>query len=159
MNDAMYHRIIQFLHAEAHLLDQAQYREWDALFTEDGMYWVPLTHEQEDPFNHTSLFFEDSILRDVRIRRLAQPHAWSQDPPTRTARIVGNIMVTESSAERMVVRSSFQMVEWRKRREQRLLAGAYVHHLVADGDSFKISLKRVNLINCDGVQDPFEVFI
>jgi ethylbenzene dioxygenase subunit beta len=159
MSSPLQHRVEQFLYREARLLDQGDYWAWEALFADDGLYWVPLTHGQTDPLNHASIFYEDAILRDVRIRRLAQPHAWSQDPPTRTARIVGNVMVLAESAEALQIGSTFQMVEWRKRREQRLLAGSYTHDLVPDGDSFKIKLKRVDLINCDGIQDPFEVFI
>lgn len=159
MSAALHHNVEQFLFTEARLLDRAELRAWDALFTDDGWYWMPLAFDQSDPMNHASIFYEDAILRDVRIRRLAQPHAWSQDPPTRTARVVGNVMVLEQTETTLKVASTFQMVEWRKRREQRLLAGHYTHDLVADGDSWKIKLKRVDVINADGIHDPFEVYV
>ena len=149
----------QFLYLEARLLDNRDWAAWDALFTDDGMYWVPLAHGQEDPLNHASLFYEDAMMRDVRRRRLEQRHAWSQQPVTRSARIVGNVFPSVADDGILLVHSTFQMTEWRKGREQRQLAGHYTHTLVEDGPSWRIRLKRVDLINCDGIHDCFEIFI
>jgi len=153
------HDVEQFLYREAHLLDSRNWDEWEALFTDDGIYWVPLVHGQDDPIGHASLFHEDSIMRDVRRRRLEQERAWSQQPVTRTARIVGNVLVTPAQAGALVVRSTFHLAEWRKAREHRYLNGHYMHELVPSTDGWRIRLKRVNLINCDGIHDCFEVFI
>ncbi|PZU59131.1 MAG: aromatic-ring-hydroxylating dioxygenase subunit beta [Sphingobium sp.] len=153
------HAVTQYLYDEAFLLDTRRWEEWDALFTDDGMYWVPLKHGQTDPLNHASIFYEDAILRDVRRRRLDETHAWSQQPVTRTARIVGNVQILEQASEVLRVRSTFQMTEWRKGRYQRQLAGHCTHDLVGPAGSWRIALKRVDLINCDGVQDAYEVFL
>ena len=150
----------QFLYREAHMLDQRDWERWDAMFASDGMYWMPLAHDQVDPLNHASIFYEDAIMRDVRRRRLNEERAWSQQPITRAARIVGNVVVTSGSVESgaLTVRSTFQMTEWRKRREQRQIAGHYTHDLVVEGD-WRIRLKRVDIVNCDGVHDCFEIFV
>lgn len=154
------HAVAQYLYREAELLDGRRWEEWDALFTEEGMYWVPLQHGQVDAINHASIFYENAIMRDVRRRRLEESHAWSQQPITRTARIVGNIQVVEQTGEVLRVRSTFHMTEWRKGREHRYLAGHYTHDLVGSGpDDWRIALKRVDLINCDGIQDCYEVFL
>ena len=81
-----YHRIAQFLYREARLLDERRYDDWQALWTEDGMYWMPRKPGQESPYDYISLFWEDRMLRDVRIRRLEHPRNWSQQPPTRSVR-------------------------------------------------------------------------
>lgn len=153
------HAVAQYLYREADLLNSRQWEEWDALFTEDGMYWVPLEHGQADPLNHASLFYEDAIMRDVRRRRLDEARAWSQQPLTRAARIVGNVRVVEQGADRLRVRSTFQMTEWRRGSEQRQLAGHYTHDLVGPAGAWRIALKRVDLINCDGIQDCYEIFL
>ncbi|ABQ68235.1 aromatic-ring-hydroxylating dioxygenase, beta subunit [Rhizorhabdus wittichii RW1] len=154
------HAAADYLFREAELLDGRRWEEWDALFAEDGMYWVPLRHDQQDPFNHASLFYEDAILRDVRRRRLEEKHAWSQQPVTRTAHIVGNVRIVAQDGAGLRVRSAFQITEWRQGRDQRQLAGHYTHDLVGAGpDDWRIALKRVDLINCDGIQDPYEVFL
>jgi len=129
------------------------------LFTGDGHYWVPLTRGQPNPHDHASLFHENAILRDVRIRRLEEAHAWSQQPPTRAVRLIGNIMIETAEADEIVVRSAFQLTEWRKARDVRLVSGHYRHNLVRTGSTFGIRLKRVDLVNCDGIHDPFELFL
>ena len=70
--------------AEARLLDDKRYEEWNALFTDDALYWVPLVPDQEDGLNHTSHLYEDKLLRDLRIERLKSPRAFSQQPPSRS---------------------------------------------------------------------------
>ncbi len=62
------------------------------------------------------------------------------------------------AAGNLVVHSTFQMTEWRKR-QPRQLAGRYTHKLAAEGDSWRIRMKRVDLVNCDDVHDVFEVFV
>lgn len=57
------------------------------------MYWMPREPGQSSPYDHISLFWEDRMLRDVRIRRLQHPRNWSQQPPTRSARLVGAVQV------------------------------------------------------------------
>lgn len=152
--------IEQFLYQEAWLLDHRQWDDWDNLFTEDGLYWVPLVHGQSDPYSHVSLFCENAVMRDVRIRRLEQQHAWSQQPPTHTARVVGNVQIDlQEDPAALMVRSTFHLTEWRKGRELRVLGGSYLHDLRKRGDRWRILLKRVNLINCDGIHDPLEIFI
>ncbi|WP_313626033.1 aromatic-ring-hydroxylating dioxygenase subunit beta [Achromobacter sp.] len=154
-----YHRIAQFLYREARLLDERRYDDWQALWTSDGMYWMPRKAGQESPYDHISLFWEDRMLRDVRIRRLEHPRNWSQQPPTRSARMVGGIEIEGvDSGGNLVVHSVFQMTEWRKR-QPRQLAGRYTHKLAAEGDGWRIRMKRVDLVNCDDVHDVFEVFV
>ncbi len=150
-----------FLHHEATLLDNRALAEWNGLFTDNGIYWVPLSFDQPDAVNHASLFYENAMMREVRIRRLDQVRAWSQHPRTRTARLIGNIVIEPCAGpvEELTVRSTFHLLEWRKGRELRLLGGGYTHTLIQEGGSWRIKLKRVDLIDRDGVHEPFEMFI
>lgn len=155
------HEIEQYLYREAALLDARDWEGWEALFAEGGTYWAPLVHDQEDALNHASLFYEDAMLREVRRRRLNHVRAWSQSPVTRTARVVGNVMVLSGSrAEgKLTARSTFQLNEWRMRRDLRQVAGHYTHSLVLLNGEWRIQQKRVDLINCDGIHNALEVFI
>ncbi|OZI68930.1 aromatic-ring-hydroxylating dioxygenase subunit beta [Bordetella genomosp. 1] len=154
-----YHAVCQFLYREARLLDTREYDAWQSLWTEDGMYWMPHHAGQQSPYDHVSLFWEDRMLRDVRIRRLLHPRNWSQQPPTRSARIVGNVMIEGvDTGGNLVVHSAFQMTEWRKR-QPRQLAGHYTHKLAAEGEGWRIRMKRVDLVNCDDAHDAFEVYV
>ena len=147
-----------FLFHEARLLDQRDWDAWLALFAKDGMYWAPLTHDQPDPIDHVSLFYEDALLREVRARRLEEKRAWSQQPVTQAARIVGNVFVRSAYGSDAVVCSTFHMLEWR-RHEHRMLGGQYTHTLRRHGSSWQIVLKRIDLINREGVQDTLETFL
>ncbi len=51
-----------FLIHEAALLDQRRFRDWMALFADDGTYWVPAVPNQESPFDQASLFYDDREL-------------------------------------------------------------------------------------------------
>ena len=147
-----------FLFHEAWLLDQRRWHDWLTLFAADGMYWVPLAHGQTDPVNHASLFWEDALLREVRARRLEEKRAWSQQPVTQAARIVGNIHLLPDQDGDLMAASTFHMLEWR-RRDQRMLGGHATHRLRRTADGLRIVLKRVDLIDCEAVQDTLETFL
>ena len=150
----------KFLYHEARLLDERRWDEWLALFTPDGMYWAPLTHEQEDARTHVSLFWENALLREVRVRRLRNWRNWSQQPPSYSAHVIGNVVVDAIDAENgdLIVHSTFHMTEWRQT-NQRLFAGSFQYRLVRGDGSYAIRLKRVNLINCDAVHENLQIFI
>ncbi|MFC3608618.1 aromatic-ring-hydroxylating dioxygenase subunit beta [Stutzerimonas tarimensis] len=149
----------QFIFREARLLDERRFWEWDALFTDEGMYWVPQAHEQDNPFEHISLFWEGRMLREVRIRRVENARNWSQQPVTRTAHLVGNVAIEGRDAVgHLVVSATFQVSEWRL--DQRQLAGRYTYKLAEQpGGGWKIALKRVDLINCNDIFANLEVFV
>ncbi len=147
-----------FLFHEARLLDQRRWQDWLALFAEGGMYWAPLTFDQPDPIDHASLFYEDALLREVRAQRLEEKRAWSQQPVTQAARIVGNVTLLPEQDGNIVVASTFHMLEWR-RRDQRMLGGQYTHWLRREAGGLRIVLKRVDLINREDVQDTLETFV
>ncbi|WP_208508978.1 aromatic-ring-hydroxylating dioxygenase subunit beta [Variovorax sp.] len=153
--------ITQFLHHEARLLDEHRWDEWQRLFTPDGLYWVPLVHGQADHLNHASLFCEDALLRSMRARRLEQARAYSQQPPTRTVHVVGNIGIEareEGENGGCTVRSTFVLLEWRKT-EQRMFGGSVLHTLRRHEGELRIHLKRVELVNCDAAHEALQVFV
>ena len=39
----------QFVYREARLCDEQRYDEWEALWTDDGVYWVPANGDDTDP--------------------------------------------------------------------------------------------------------------
>lgn len=151
--------LTQFLHHEARLLDEHRWDEWQKLFTPDGLYWVPLVHGQADHLNHASLFCEDALLRSMRARRLEQARAYSQQPPTRTVHVLGNIAL-ESRDDNggCTVRSTFLLLEWRKT-EQRTFGGSVLHTLRCADDGWRIQTKRVDLLNCDAPHEALQVFM
>ena len=146
-------RYEDFLVHEAQLLDDGLFDAWLALFTADATYWVPSEPDQSSPLDTVSLMYDDRRLLETRVRRLASPRIYSQEPRSRTSRIVSNVTVTpDEAADAGLVRSKFQIVEYR-RGEQRLFAGTYLHRLVVQDGAIRIAAKRVNLVNCDAEMD------
>jgi 3-phenylpropionate/cinnamic acid dioxygenase small subunit len=74
-----------FVVHEARLLDARRFRDWMALFADDGTYWVPAVPDQKSPFDQASLFYVDRDLMKTRIDRLDHPRIHVQTPPSRTA--------------------------------------------------------------------------
>jgi len=160
--------VMQFLHREAMLLDDKNWAAWLALYTDDCFYWVPSTMGQRDPVNTISLFAENRMMMEMRIIRVTHARAWSQEFPTRTSHVVGNVMIdpdngvetdggTNPRAD-LVVRSSLHVLEFRKE-DQRMFGGTVRHWLRRDGVDWKIALKRIDLINCDAPMETIQLFL
>jgi len=147
-------RCEQFLMHEARLLDDGRFDEWLALFTEDAWYWIPIEPEQNSPFDTVSLIYDDRRLLETRVRRLASPRIYSQEPRSRTSRIVGNVTLEEAPPDRTActVRSKFMVLESR-RDSQRLFGGTALHRLVQLDGNLRIAWKRVDLLNCNAPLD------
>jgi benzoate/toluate 1,2-dioxygenase beta subunit len=142
-----------FLVHEARLLDEARFDEWLALFSEDACYWVPSEPEQASPRDTVSLMYDDRRLLETRVRRLASPRIYSQEPRSRTSRIVTNVTLAEADADGgSLVRSKFVLIEYR-REQQRLFGGTYFHRLIVRDGAIRIAMKRVDLVNCDAPMD------
>jgi 3-phenylpropionate/cinnamic acid dioxygenase small subunit len=163
-------RCEQFLLHEARLLDDGKFDDWLALFTPEAWYWVPSEPDQADPVETVSLIYDDRRLLETRVRRLASPRMYSQEPRSRTSRMVGNVTIEESGplpafprmrgrvGWRCTIRSKFIMIEYR-REQQRLFGGTARHRLVQADGRIMIAWKRVDLVNCDapldGITIPF----
>ena len=151
-------RCEQFLMYEARLLDEAKFDDWLALFTDDAWYWVPSEPDQDNPHDTVSLMYDDRRLLETRVRRLASPRMYSQEPRSRCSRIVTNVTLEDVEGRSATVRSKFLMIEYR-REQQRLFAGTAWHRLVQLDGAIRIAWKRVDLINCDapmdGLTQPF----
>lgn len=148
----------EFVIHEARLLDGRRFREWMALFADDGTYWVPAVPGQKSPFDQASLFYDDRDLMKTRVDRLEHPRIHVQTPPSRTAHLVGNVVVEETDQAKgeYSVGSTLIMVEYRDD-SQRVFAGRQSHRLRRHGDTFCIVQKRVDLINCDGAFEAIAV--
>src|SRR3954465_7240321 len=136
----------RFLLHEARLLDEARFDDWLAFFTPDGWDWGPSEPEQGNPHDTVSLIYDDRRLLETRVRRLASPRIYSQEPRSRTSRIIANILIENSHVDTCTVRSKFVMIEYR-RESQRLFAGTAFHHLGQAHRGIRIAWERGDLGN------------
>jgi 3-phenylpropionate/cinnamic acid dioxygenase small subunit len=152
--------LIDFVIHEARLLDAKRFDEWNALFTDDAYYWLPLVPDQEDGINHTSHLYEDKLLRELRIARLKSPRAFSQQPPSRCHHLlqVPTVEQFEPEANRYVLRTEFHYTE-SQGDELQFYVGSFFHHLTVQDGALRMTLKRVNLLNCDAALPAVQLFI
>lgn len=160
MNTVTRQDLIDFVVNEAHLLDTRRYEEWNALFTDDAFYWVPLVPDQEDGINHTSHMYEDKLLRDLRIERLKSPRAFSQQPRSRCHHLLQTPVVQsfDEAGNRYVVRTSFHYTE-SQGDELQFYVGTFFHHLKLQDGALRMTLKRVDLLNCDAALPAVQLFL
>jgi 3-phenylpropionate/cinnamic acid dioxygenase small subunit len=145
-------RVEQFLFHQSELLDGKHWAAYIELFAAGGVYWMPVTPEQTEWLDSPSIFAEDVSMMQIRMGRVTHPNAWSQAPNWGTSHLVGNVVIESATPTVLVVRSRFHMIEMR-RDTLRHFAGTYRHTLEPHGDSFKIALQRVDMLNA---QAPFD---
>jgi len=154
--------LIDFVVREARLLDEQRYDEWNALFTDDAIYWVPLVPGQPEGLDHTSHLYEDKLLRDLRIERLKSPRAFSQQPPTRSLHLLQAPTVEPRAAARPgehLVRTVFQYIE-SQGDEMHTFFGVAWHRIVVDqAGALRMAQKRVDLIDSDAALPAVQLFV
>jgi 3-phenylpropionate/cinnamic acid dioxygenase small subunit len=152
--------LIDFVIRESRLLDDRRYEEWNRLFTDDAYYWLPLVPDQEDGVNHTSHLYEDKLLRELRIERLKSPRAFSQQPPSRCHHLLQTpaVHVFDMPANNFVMRTEFHYTE-SQGDELQFYVGTFFHHLTVHLGELRMTLKRVNLLNCDAALPAVQLFI
>ncbi|TMJ00151.1 MAG: ring-hydroxylating dioxygenase subunit beta, partial [Bacillati bacterium ANGP1] len=77
----------RFLFAEARMLDERRFDEWETLFTDDGSYWVPID-PRKALGQGVSIISDDRKRIHERVYRLTQTPVLDQNPPSRTIRFV-----------------------------------------------------------------------
>ena len=143
----------QFLYRQAELLDDKQWQPYIDLFTDDGVYWMPVTPQQTEWEGSPSIFAEDRLMMEIRKGRISHPNAWSQAPMWETNHLVSHVAIEAVQGNEVQVRSRFHLMELR-RDNVRHFGGRYQHWLVRQADgSLRIKLQRVDLFNG---QAPFD---
>lgn len=144
---------------EAALLDEQRYEEWLALYADDAHYWVPSRLQQVSPRDEVSLFYDDRMLMETRVRRLTAAIAHSETPRTRTLRVVGRARINFAHGPKRgyYATAKFVMLEYRLN-AQRLYGGTsrFALRIAPDG-GFLIAWKRVDLVNAEGTHEPMSV--
>jgi benzoate/toluate 1,2-dioxygenase subunit beta len=141
-------QVIAFLVHEADLMDQHRYDDWLALWSPDGIYWVPCNEDDYDPRQHVSIIYDDHARLEERCFRLNSAGAHSQDPPSRLCRVIGNEVVSINGADDVQVRANMILVEVRSG-EKNVYGARLEYALQPYGDSFKIRQKKVILLDND----------
>jgi 3-phenylpropionate/cinnamic acid dioxygenase small subunit len=126
MNSELILQVNQFYYREARMLDDRCYQQWLALCSEKIEYTVPARHvaqldnakRETEAFLNREQEFSNSLqpdgmeppLRDekylhlmIRVMRSLKMVAWTENPPARTRRHVGNIEILEYNEDTLAV--------------------------------------------------------
>jgi benzoate/toluate 1,2-dioxygenase subunit beta len=150
VDPALRDSVAQFLYREARLLDTHAYAEWEALWTDDGVYWVPARHDG-DPAQDVALVHADRAGIARRIGRMKSSAMYAADPRPQLARVVANVEV-EAHDGGVRVHSTFNLAEHRTRGPEtwlRTWAGRCEHTLRRVDADWRIAFKKVYLLGSD----------
>ena len=155
----------RFYHHEARLLDNRQYQQWLALVTEDIQYTMPsrvnVAVNNRDRGNEEMLSIDrelegaDSMgcpIREenyihlmVRVERAYKMNSWSENPPARTRRIIGNVGLMSMDGNLHTVLNNFLLYYARPGSDNYVYSGQRRDMLLQEEDSYKIQHREVIL--------------
>ncbi|HEU4798117.1 MAG TPA: aromatic-ring-hydroxylating dioxygenase subunit beta [bacterium] len=148
----------RFLVAEARMLDDRRFDEWEALFTDDGVYWLPINSER-DPGGAISIIYDDRKRLHERVYRLTQTPVLDQNPPSRTIHFVSNVEVEPGRDGESAVRCHQLIAEMRPGgpgqaglNAPRWLAARCEYRMRRTDGGWKIAQKKVTFLNSDEPQ-------
>lgn len=140
--------ITQFIYREARLQDEHQYAEWEALWADDGVYWVPANGEGEDPEREMSIIYDNRSRIALRVRQLLSGRRYAQLPPSRLRRLLSNIEIMAVTDQELGVACNFLVFESNARGET-LWAARSHYRLRREADGLRMAHKKVVLVNND----------
>ncbi len=141
-------QVTTFIYREARLADDHQYEAWEALWAEDGVYWIPADGEGGDPDAEMSIIYDNRSRIALRVRQLLTGRHFTQSPRSPLVRLISNIEVLADDGVVVHVTTSALVFEAHIRGET-LWGSRTEYKLRRDNGSFRIVLKKVVLANND----------
>jgi p-cumate 2,3-dioxygenase beta subunit len=135
------------LYKEAALLDEWRLDEWLELLTEDAIYEVPPTDVPEGDSRNTLFIIADDAVRiRSRVKQLLGKAAWSENPRSRTRRMIANVRVVGADGDSILVTANFAVHRMRYESVDTYI-GHYDYKLVRVDAELRIRERRAILDN------------
>lgn len=142
----LWNELMQFYINEAWLLDDRKFREWLDLFTDDVFYFMPrrMNVGRQDMSQELSevgdlaIFEDDKTYMTMRVDRLDTGMAWSEDPPSRTRHIVGNLVVERLPDGDVKAKTAFILYRSHHETDENIFAGSREDHLRQEDGHWRI---------------------
>ncbi len=143
---AVLFEIEQFLFREARFEDEHRYAEWEALWTDDGVYWVPANGDDIDPEKEMSIIYDNRSRIGLRVRQLLTGKHHTQEPQSRLRRLISNVELLGEDANGLRVAANTIVFETNQRGDT--VWGARNDYVLRRVDAdFRIAYKKVALVN------------
>jgi 3-phenylpropionate/cinnamic acid dioxygenase small subunit len=133
-----------FVYREARLADESRYSEWEALWDDDGLYWVPMSPDA-DPRTTLSYVYDNRRRIRSRVAQLNTGSRHSQTPPSKMRRLLTNLELLDHDDETVTVGSNFVLYEYRF--AMTVWAGRVIHRVRTNGPEPRLVAKTVHLVN------------
>ena len=142
-------RAIELVWKEAEALDAKDYKSWEQMYTDDGIYVIPIDPDTDDFASSLNMVYDDARMRRLRVQRMLQGYSPSAVAAARTVRVISRFTVQERTDTSVTLRSA-QIVNAFKRNEFLTLGADLTHTIVFDdeGDD-RIALKVIHLIDSE----------
>nr|WP_321509792.1 aromatic-ring-hydroxylating dioxygenase subunit beta [uncultured Celeribacter sp.] len=150
---ALLSEVTEFIWTEGDLLDTKDYDGWLDLWTEDGLYIMPMG-EGDDYKNQLNLCYDNDKMRRDRIGRFQRGFSISSAPPAQTVRTLSRIRILSAEGDLVKVSCAEHLIEDKFGR-QRTWAGNAYYTLKKTDDGFQLHEKIVRLLNSDGMLNSF----
>ena len=156
-----YQDICQALFQEARYLDDRQWDEWLACYTDDVTYWMPAWDDDdkltEDPQTEISLMcYADRGGLEDRVFRIRTERSSASMPEPRTSHNVTNVEVLAQRDDEVDVRYNFNTLSHRYKVTDQFFGPVYLT-LRKREDRLLISSKKIVLKN-DYIRQVLDVY-
>ena len=145
---ALLHELSQFLYREARLQDEHRYQEWEALWTDDGVYWVPANGDDPDPETCMSILYDNRSRIALRVRQLMTGRRHTQEPRSRLRRVLSNVELLDRRGDEVEIGANAMVFE-SNRRGDTVWAARNEFVLRREGENWRMARKKVVLVNND----------
>jgi benzoate/toluate 1,2-dioxygenase subunit beta len=145
-----------FIYREARLADEHRYDEWEALWTDDAVYWVPYGSDDSDPEREMSVIYDNRSRISTRIKQFQTGKRHAATPQPRVRRIVSNIEVDDGSEE---IRAGANFVAYESRERGITVWAGRAEYRLRRTPELKMARKDVYLINNDRPLDTLAFLI
>jgi len=141
----------QFLYREARLADENDYDNWEALWTDDALYWVPAGGADIDPINHVSVIYDNRNRISTRMKQVKTGKRYAQAPPSNLRRLISNIELlggrpNPDGGVDLEVGANFLAFESRARGNE-LWGGRTTYRLRRVDGEIRLAYKKVVLVD------------
>lgn len=142
--------IEQFLYREARFADESDYDAWEALWTEDALYWVPVA-STDDPSRTMSVIYDNRSRIATRLKQMRTGKRYAQAPPSNLRRLLTNVEFlggrpNSSGGVDLEVAANFMVLESRARGNH-LWGGRATYRVRRQEDELRLAYKKVVLVD------------
>ena len=140
--------VTAFIYKEARFQDEHAYEAWEALWTDDGVYWVPANGDDIDPEQQMSIIYDNRSRIALRIRQFHTGKRHTQAPRSRLRRVMSNIELLPSDNDEIKTAANVLIFESNLRGDT-VWAARNEYVLRREGEALRMARKKVMLVNND----------